>query len=458
VGGLLLVVACAGRAAAVDGPAPETVAFGSFGDVTLIRTAPRPAHVVILFSDAAGWDATTAATARDLAALDALVVGVDLPRLLPRLESGNAPCVYPAGDCEQLSQFVQQKLGYPDYVTPVVAGVGGGAALAYTVLAQAPSNTFLGGIGFDFCPRFATRKPLCKGNGLVAQKTAHGYRLRPDENLSVPWIAIGPRSLPGCSYAEIDTFMTRIPGAQMVVLGDGETRTDALGHAFASLLAAQQTTPPPSLSDLDNLPLVEVPAPDGAPVTDLLAIHLTGDGGWGVTDKGLSAALAGSGIPVVGFNTLRYFWQARTPEEAASALGRVLDRYLAAWGKTGVVLVGYSFGADVLPFMVNRLTPATRERIRLIALIGPSRDVRFQFHFSQWMGRSGSDALPTLPEVEKLRGMNILCLYGDKEGDSLCQDVDSTAVKVVERAGGHRILWSFKPVAAEILNALPSGR
>ncbi len=74
------------------------------------------------------------------------------------------------------------------------------------------------------------------------------------------------------------------------------------------------------------------------------------------------------------------------------------------------------------------------------------------------MGHSGADALPTLPEVEKLTGLNVLCLYGDKEDDSLCRDLDSTAVKVVERAGGHRILWSFKPVAQEILDAVPRGR
>jgi type IV secretory pathway VirJ component len=93
-----------------------------------------------------------------------------------------------------------------------------------------------------------------------------------------------------------------------------------------------------------------------------------------------------------------------------------------------------------------------------VALLGPSRDVRFQFHFGQWIGRgSGADALPTLPEVEKMADLNVLCLSGEKEGDSICPDLDSTKVRVVERPGGHRILWNYKPVAAEILKALPAG-
>jgi len=36
-------------------------------------------------------------------------------------------------------------------------------------------------------------------------------------------------------------------------------------------------------------------------------------------------------------------------------LTRILRHYLPAWNRQKVVLVGYSMGADVLPFLISRL-------------------------------------------------------------------------------------------------------
>ena len=68
----------------------------------------------------------------------------------------------------------------------------------------------------------------------------------------------------------------------------------------------------------------------------------------------------GGGIPVVGLDSLRYFWKARTPASAAADIDRALRYYLAHWKKQRALLVGYSQGANVLPFIVNRLPQATR--------------------------------------------------------------------------------------------------
>jgi len=81
---------------------------------------------------------------------------------------------------------------------------------------------------------------------------------------------------------------------------------------------------------------------------DVMAVHITGDGGWGVTDSGLSDTLAQHGIPVVGLNSLRYFWTPRTPEGAANDLERIIRYYLATWKKDEAVIIGYSMGVEVL--------------------------------------------------------------------------------------------------------------
>jgi type IV secretory pathway VirJ component len=208
-----------------------------------------------------------------------------------------------------------------------------------------------------------------------------------------------------------------------------------------------------------DLPLVEIPltagaSPDSA-LADLMAVYLSGDGGWSWTDRGISRILAARGIPVVGLNSLRYFWKQRTPEEAGKDLERLLDHYRERWQRERVVLIGYSMGADVLPFMVNRLQPETRSRIRLVVLLGPSHFATFQFHFGAWVGRESlRDALPLAPEVQQLRGTDLLCVYGDREKGSLCPELDPALARVVSRAGGHLVLWSYAPVADAILQSL----
>ena len=91
---------------------------------------------------------------------------------------------------------------------------------------------------------------------------------------------------------------------------------------------------------------------------------MSGDGGWAGLDQDVAAALSAKGIPVVGLDSLRYYWTARTPDGLAADTDRIVRYYLAHFGKRRVLLIGYSQGADVLPFAVNRLPAATRARRR----------------------------------------------------------------------------------------------
>ena len=80
-----------------------------------------------------------------------------------------------------------------------------------------------------------------------------------------------------------------------------------------------------------------------------MAIILTGDGGWAGLDKSLAAGFAARGIPSIGWNSLRYYWTPRTPDGAAADLARIIRHYMPEWMAKRVILVGYWFGADVLP-------------------------------------------------------------------------------------------------------------
>ncbi len=209
----------------------------------------------------------------------------------------------------------------------------------------------------------------------------------------------------------------------------------------------------PDAFDPEHLPITEVPSAGRG--LNALAVILSGDGGWNVTEKTLGARLAAAGVPVAGLNCLRYFRKRRTPDSSAHDLERLLDHYLQEWGKREVVLIGYSRGACVLPFMVSRMRADLRDRVRGIVLLGPADKIDFKFHLTDFLTNvEWPTALPVLPEVEKLRGMPITCFYGSREQDCLCRDVPDGLVTCVERPGGHLVWKDVEPIVSVILNAV----
>jgi type IV secretory pathway VirJ component len=272
----------------------------------------------------------------------------------------------------------------------------------------------------------------------------------PAARLASPWIAVDGGARPVCTPAAARDFVQRVPGAEWVAVADpGADAIAAFGQAYRKLALPQVTlaAPPAQLADL---PIVEVPATGGG---NRFAVLLSGDGGWAGIDKSLGTAFAAQGVPVAGFDSLRYFWSARTPDGLAADLDRVIRYYAARWGRTDVLLVGYSQGADVLPFAINRLPDATRARVRLTALLGPGQKASFEFHVTNWIGPGGD--LPIAPEALKLSAANTLCIFGLDEKDSLCPELVPDHAQAMPLAGGHHFGGEYGALAARILAAMP---
>jgi type IV secretory pathway VirJ component len=204
-----------------------------------------------------------------------------------------------------------------------------------------------------------------------------------------------------------------------------------------------------NISSITDLPLVEVPASAGQ--TNIMAVMVSGDGGWASLVEQVAGVLASNGIPVVGLNSLKYYWQPHSPDESAQALTRILRHYLAEWGKTRILLIGYSRGADVLPFMASRLAEDLASRVDLIALLGPATTITFQFRVSDWLVKQRSDGLPVQPEIEKLRGKTILCIYGVDESDTVCPQLPAGLAILDKRPGAHHFNADYQSVADRIV-------
>lgn len=185
-----------------------------------------------------------------------------------------------------------------------------------------------------------------------------------------------------------------------------------------------------------SLPIRELPAAQGG-TGQAFAIVLTGDGPTGGTGKRVAADLAAHGIPSVIWHSLRYYWTPKSPEQAARDLDRAIRHYGGRWGKQKVVLVGYSMGADVLPFLINRLPEDTRAMIGGVALLALAHDAVFEFRIEQWWRTSSAPRFATRPEVEKLKGLPVLCVWGRGDDKAACPEMATAPVTVIGLGGGH---------------------
>jgi len=468
-GATLCGMVCAASAPA-DTPAPATAAapaatappdrlsYGRFRNLAVYAPRGTPQSMVLLLADPGGSSAA-ADLAHGLARHGAMVALIDVATFDEALAADAADCVFPDGDLENLGHFLQAYYHLPIYRAPMLVGLGAGANLAYAVLAQAPAQTFAGAITVGFCPETSLRKPLCKAGALQSERTANQeLRYLPAPQLDDPWVTLQGMHGDRCSVEAIREFTAHMRGAAVVALPEGDLESSRrwlppLLAAFDTLaLRTARDAAPRAPVALGSLPVVEVAARVGAPPTDLLAIILSGDGGWAGLDKEVAQALAEHGIPVAGLDSLRYFWGARTPQGLAGDIDRMIRYYLARFGKQRVLLIGYSQGADVLPFAVNRLAATTRARIALGVLMGMSEHAVFEFHVSNWISNDNSGPA-TMPEVHRIAGVPIVCIYGEGDNDSLCPKLDAAKVRIVKLPGGHHFNGDYAGLAREILAA-----
>ncbi|MCE4363591.1 virulence factor [Xanthomonas hortorum] len=378
---LIAVLLIGGSGYAVARHLQDGNTAGHYGSVEVVRPEGTPKAMVVLLPDS-GHAQDGQRLAEMLSNDGALVAVIDTASYRERVRSHRAGCSSLADDAERLGKKLLRAEHVDAFLPPVLVGQGDGAVLARQALASAAPDVL--------------------GGAVVA-----------DGGTSDVGLACA-RDVPDANQGFLDDLVDDANPMQIAAA--------TLGHFQAA-----------QAQGVGYLPLVELHAPG----SDRLVVMLSGDGGWRELDKGIAAQLQQQGVSVVGWNSLRYFWGSRTPQQVGADLDRVIATYRQRWHIQHVALVGYSFGADVLPFAYPELSPQQRASVQFVSLLGLGHQADFKVRVGGWLGWHNDAERDVEPAIQSLDAHRLQCIYGDQEKDTLCPELRARGVEVVARPGGH---------------------
>jgi type IV secretory pathway VirJ component len=143
--------------------------------------------------------------------------------------------------------------------------------------------------------------------------------------------------------------------------------------------------------------------------------YISGDGGFNSFSSGLCESLNKRGYDVFALNAKSYFWNRKTPEQAATDINDYLLKKLAGRVNQQVVLIGYSFGADVLPFIVHRLSKSIYESVIASFLMASSGSTDFEIHWTDIFGGNKKRSMDVVTELNRLSDKYIVLIDGSDE-------------------------------------------
>ena len=216
-------------------------------------------------------------------------------QLLDLSQAGEAQLVQvilPPNDCTRQQQALDLAVTQLSEKPTLVAGIGPGAAQAWRWLA-AQTDDNARAISVDF----SLEQPGCQA--ALPKAAPHGHwnvawNDNPDDASAA---FVRDQANAETSISDYDIHLPQVLKSQL---------TQALVGHDGNALA---------------IPVVEVPA---GQTTDTVTLFLSGDGGWRDLDRDVAGEMAKLGYPVVGIDTLRYYWQHKTPEQSAADLSELM--------------------------------------------------------------------------------------------------------------------------------------
>ncbi len=182
-----------------------------------------------------------------------------------------------------------------------------------------------------------------------------------------------------------------------------------------------------------------------------LIVWISGDGGWGEMEREVTTRLSARGAPILGVDSLHYFIGPHSPARAAADIARRIAAADSQWGRRPIVVAGFSFGADIGPFVVARLPQDVRARVVLAAFLSPSKRLSTQVSPVSWLGFGFGPEV--WPQMAALAPTPVLCVGGVGVFNDICPNGESPpGMRSVRLVGGHELHSQYDKIADLILD------
>ncbi len=182
-----------------------------------------------------------------------------------------------------------------------------------------------------------------------------------------------------------------------------------------------------------------------------LVFYISGDGGMNKFSTNLCADINTYGYQVTAMDARSFFWHKKTPDQTALDISSYLDREIALFKNPHIIFIGYSFGADVMPFIVNRLPDVLKEKLTSVVLLSPSSSTDFEVHVTDLFGMSSKRSLDVLPAINAMNIPKSAIIFGSDEAGYDKGRVTLKNCLLVTIHGNHHYDGDTKKVATIVM-------
>lgn len=165
------------------------------------------------------------------------------------------------------------------------------------------------------------------------------------------------------------------------------------------------------LSQVTNLPVKEYVSVSSTPYI----FYISGDGGFNTFSSDLCTGIQKAGYSITSLNAESYFWNKKSPEQITGEIVGYLQKQLKNRKNQDLILVGYSFGADIIPFITNRLPISLKKNLMAVFLLSPSTSTDFEIHWLGMLGRSKRRDMDVVAEINKMGQQKTISIFGSEE-------------------------------------------
>jgi len=206
------------------------------------------------------------------------------------------------------------------------------------------------------------------------------------------------------------------------------------------------------LSAQEKLPLKEQFTTTDKP----FVFFVSGDGGLKGFTASLCNAIHDKGYSIASLDAHAYFWNKKTPGQTAAAIADYLTTALRSGTDHHWVMIGYSFGADITPFVVNRLPDSLKNQLTDVILLSPSTSTDFEIHLSDMLGIGRKRSMDVVAEINRLGDQKTTILFGEDESGFPVSQLKLAKYHSDIIKGDHHFGGNFQAVAEKINTILNS--